>query len=161
MSGMPYGMGYFAHNPSGPLGIRVVRQAAIVPQTATGSIFRVNGGRCAIYLAGKFAAAASATVTTLTVTNTTSGAAADRGATTNLSSATAITSQAIGSNVTLANTVGGALLLATGAIIMQTVPHVVEIGTIDLTTSASNATASIKWVLYYLPIDQGAFVNTA
>jgi hypothetical protein len=95
------------------------------------------------------------------VVNTTSGAAADRGATTNLSSATAIASTAIGSSLTLANTVGGALAIGAGAVIMQTVPHVVNIGTIDLTTSASNATATIKWQLYFVPLEGGAFITAA
>jgi hypothetical protein len=97
----------------------------------------------------------------LTVVNTTSGAAADRGATTSLSSATAITSAAIGSSVTLGATVGAALTIGAGAVIWNLTPHVVNIGTIDLTTSASNATASIRWVLYYIPLDANSFVNTA
>lgn len=145
----------------GPYGYRLTRAAAVVPQTATASIFTVRGGRCAIFLVGQFAAAASGTATNLTVTNTTSGAAADRGATANLSSATAIASTAIGSMITLANTVGGALAIGAGAVIMQTVPHIVNIGTIDLTTSANNATASIKWVLYYIPLEGGANVTLA
>jgi hypothetical protein len=146
---------------AGPYGYRVTRAAAVVPQTATGSIYTVRGGRCAIYLVGMFTVAASATATNLTVVNTTSGAAADRGATTNLSSATAIASTAIGSSLTLANTVGGALAIGAGAVIMQTVPHVVNIGTIDLTTSASNATATIKWQLYFVPLEGGAFITAA
>jgi hypothetical protein len=158
----PYSQaGGIARPAAGPFGVRVQRAAALVPQTATGSIFRVNGGRCAIYLLGIFAAAASATVTNLTIVNTTSGAAADRGATTSLSSATAITSAAIGSSVTLGATVGAALTIGAGAIIWNLTPHIVNIGTIDLTTSASNATASIRWLLWYIGLDPQAFINTA
>lgn len=146
---------------AGPFGYRVPRAAAVVPQTATASIYTVRGGRCLVYLVGLFTAAASATATNLTVVNTTTGAAADRGATTNLSSATAITSTAIGSMIALANTVGGALAVGAGAVVMQTVPHIVNIGTIDLTTSASNATAAIRWTLFFIPLEGGAFVTLA
>ncbi|HEX6537472.1 MAG TPA: hypothetical protein VF041_23020 [Gemmatimonadaceae bacterium] len=156
-----FGGGYINHPAAGPFGIRVARPTAALPQTGTASIYRVSGGRCAIYLVGMFTAAADATVTTLQVVNTTTGAAADRGATTNLSSATAITSSPIGASLALANTVGGALNTAGGAIVMQMTPHLANIGTIDLTTSASNAAARVRWVLYYVPIDIGAYVSVA
>jgi hypothetical protein len=138
---------------------RVARAAAALPQTATGSIFVVRGGRVAIMLFGFLTVAADGTVTTLTVVNTTTGAAADRGATTNLSSATAITSLAIGTLLALANTVGGAIQTAAGALIMPTLEHIVNIGTIDLTTSASNAAARVRWVCLWRPIDVGARVE--
>ena len=158
----PFGEGQIGRAQTvGNYGFRLSRAGALVPQTATASIYTVRGGRCAIYLVGMFTVAANGTATNLTVTNTTTGAAIDRGATTNLSSATAITSTAIGSSLTLANTVGGALAIGAGAVVMQTVPHVVNIGTIDLTTSASNATAQIKWQLFYIPLEGGAFVTLA
>jgi hypothetical protein len=138
---------------------RVARATAALPQTATGSILVVRGGRVAIMLFGFFTVAADGTVTTLAVANTTTGAAADRGATTTLGAATAITSQAIGSIVALGNTVGAALALAAGALIMPTLEHVVNIGTIDLTTSASNAAARVRWVCLWRPIDVGARVE--
>lgn len=138
---------------------RVVRAAAALPQTATGSIFVVRGGRVAIKLYGFFTAAADATVTTLTVVNTTTGAAADRGASTNLSSATAIASIAIGAMLALGASVGAALATSSGALGEQTTRHVVNIGTIDLTTSASNAAARLRWVCLWIPIDVGARVE--
>lgn len=161
MSANPLGAGYPGHpaNAAPQLGMRVPRAAAVVPQTATGSLYRVNGGACVIYLIGRFTAAASGTATNLTVVNTTAGASATTGATTNLSSATAITSAAIGSLVSLGATVGAALTIGAGAILLPAAGQIVNPGTIDLTTSASNATATIGWVLYYVPLVGGAYVN--
>lgn len=155
------GQGYPGHMPAGApqLGQLVAKAATLVPQTATASIFRVNGGPCVIYLLGRFTVAASGTATNLTVANTTGGAAADRGANTNLSSATAITSAAIGSLVQLGATVGAALTVGAGAILLPAAGMIVNPGTIDLTTSASNATATIAWSLYFVPLAGSAYVN--
>ncbi len=157
----PFGEGTIGRAAApGALGFRVVRQPALLPQTATGTIFRVNGGRVALYLLlGRFTVAANATATNLTVVNTVPVAA--NGATTGLTSATAITSQALGSSAALPAAVGGALILGTGAVAAPTNPLIVNPGTIDLTTSASNATAAMGWVVYYVPLDGGASVTAA
>lgn len=143
----------------GALGYRVVRQSAVLPATTTGSIFRVNGGRVALYvLLGRFTVAADGTATNLTVVNTVPIAA--NGATTNLTSASAITSLALGSSLTLPATVGGALVIGTGAVALPMTPLIVNPGTIDLTTSATNA-GQVRWVAYYVPLEGGASITAA
>lgn len=142
-------------------GLKVTEPAAIVPQTGTAHIFTVAGGRVVITsLVGQVTAAASATATTLSIGVTpTVGTAAATG----LATATAITSAEIGTLVSLPISYG-ALLVGVGAKAGGAVQaqgsggYVVQPGTVDIVTSASNATAALSWTLTYVPLDDGATV---
>lgn len=143
---------------AGLLGYRVDRAAAALPQTATGSIFTVSGGRILLTgLVGEVTGALGATATTLAVVSTpTTGTAVT------IASATAVTSLEAGGQVTLPLTAKGALVVNNGGGGGQ-VPmgaYVIPVGSIQITTSAGD-TGAMKWSLTYWPFDSGATVVAA
>lgn len=134
------------------LGIRVDRLTAALPQTATGSIFTVSGGRIVVTsLVGEVTTVLGATVTTLAVASTPTV-----GAQTTLASATAVTSSAVGSWLTLPATLGAALVVTpvAGAVALPSLSLglLVPVGSIQITTSASD-TGFVKWSMTYVPLD--------
>lgn len=139
------------------LGRKVDRAAATLPQTATGALFTVTGGRIIVTsLTGEVTVALGATATTAAITSTpTVGSAVT------VATATAITSKQVGSLITLAGTVGTALNVQdAGAGTVTNAGVVIPIGTIGLTTNA-NDTGSVKWSLTYIPLDNAATVVAA
>src|SRR6187551_1312126 len=140
------------------LGQRVTRAAALQPQTAQAPIFNVVGGKVMVTtLVGEVVVATPATTNTLKVTgNPTSGTDVD------WASATSTASKEVGSIITLPVTAGGALIVANAGGGNATLdPYIAQVGTIDLVTSGSAATGTIKWVLTYVPLDDGAYVTAA
>lgn len=140
------------------LGPRVNRAAAALPQTATGTIFTITGGQVLVTsLIGTVTVATGATATTLKIVSTpTVGTAAD------LTTAVSVASKEVGTIIALNVAVGGALTVATagGAAIPAPGQLVLNAGTIQLTTSASN-TGSVKWSITYVPLDDGASISAA
>lgn len=139
-------------------GTKVEEPAAVLPATATAHIFTVSGGRVIVTgLVGQCTTVCTSTATLLSIgVSPTVGTAS----TTGLCTTTAITSAEVGSLVSLPQ-VKGALLanvLAGGAAqVNGSDGYVVEPGTIDITTSATN-TGAFKWTLTYVPLDDGASV---
>lgn len=145
------------------LGYHVVEPAAVLPATATGHLFTVAGGRIIVTaLVGTCTTVCTSTATTVSVGSTpTTGTASNTG----LCTAVAITSAEVGTLVSLPSGAKGALVVGTGATAGGAVQvqggaagYVVNIGTIDITTSATN-TGAFKWDLWYLPLDDGASVT--
>ena len=89
------------------LGVKVDKATAVLPATAYGALFTVAGGRVLVTgLIGEFTIAADATATTVKVTGTpTTGTAVD------WTTAVAVTSKEIGSQMTLPAAAGGALVV--------------------------------------------------
>lgn len=140
------------------LGQRVTRAAALQPQTAQAAIFNVVGGKVMVTtLVGEVVVVTPATVNTLKVTgNPTAGTDVD------WTSATSTASKEVGSIITLGVTAGAALVVANAGGGNATLdPYIAQIGTIDLVASGSAATGTIKWILTYVPIDDGAYVTAA
>lgn len=141
------------------LGVRVERAAALQPQTAQAAIFTVAGGKVLVTsLIGEVVAATPATVNTLKITgNPTAGTDVD------WTTATSTASKEAGAIITPAATAGGALVVANagGGNAIAPTGYLAQIGTIDLVTSGSAATGTIKWTLTYVPIDTGAVVTAA
>jgi hypothetical protein len=140
-------------------GQAVSRATATLPQTATGNIFVVSGGRIALRaLYGEVTTVLGATVTSLGIGVTpTVGSAAN----TLLANSTAVTSAAVGTHL-VANP-GGALGLDTSnqaGVVLQSAPFLVPIGNITITTTASD-TGSVKWDILYTPLDAAAVVTAA
>lgn len=147
------------------LGIAVARATATLPQTTTGAIFTVAGGRVALrMILGEVTTALGATATSLNIVFTpTGGSAAD------LCAATVCTSDAVG---TLYHVSGvGADLLSAQTVAGTEVPNVtygqlmkyplvLDTGSIGLKASGSD-TGSVKWDLIYVPLDVGATVAAA
>lgn len=141
------------------LGTRVDRATATLPQTATGAIFNVTGGRVLVTgLLGEVTVGTGATATTLAVTSTpTSGTAVT------VATATSVASKEVGTQVTLPVTSGGAAVVSNaggGGQLPAHAPYVIPVGSLGITTSAGN-TGSLKWSITYVPLDDGATVTAA
>lgn len=136
------------------LGRTVNRAAANLPQTATGNLFAVTGGRVVVTsIVGLVTTAvqAQATVVKLRAVPTV-GAVNDMSGTVDLASA------AVGSLVAATGLAGDALVLSTGgAISLLRNAILVAVGNIALNTAASS-TGQIKWALTYYAYDIGAAV---
>lgn len=141
------------------LGTQVTRAAALLPQTAQAAIFQVKGGKVLVTsLVGEVVVVMPATTNTLKVTgNPTAGTDVD------WTTATSPASKEVGSVISLPVTAGGALVVANAGAGNAIGPngYVAQIGTIDLVTSGSAATGTVKWTLTYVALDAGATVVAA
>lgn len=140
------------------LGLHVIKAAATLPQTATQHLFVVAGGRVLINLLfGEVTTIIQSTDPVLKITSTpTTGSAVDVGATVDASSLEAggfLVCEGDGTALIKGN--AGAGLPGTGQ-----GKWICPIGYIDL-ISGANKTGATKWDLYYIPIDDGAYVVTA
>lgn len=138
-------------------GSRVDRATATLPQTAAAAIFNVTGGRVAItQIIGEVTTAVQnqANNTKLTA-NPTTGTSVDICAVLNTAA------DEVGCLFGITGLQSDALIgINAGALPAQTRAVVVNVGTIDLDCSASN-TGSVKWTVFYVPIDDGAAVTAA
>lgn len=135
-------------------GFRVDRATATLPQSTTGHIFTVSGGRVIVNLIlGEVTTIIQAQATTLKLTATpTTGTAVDMCATSDL------TGLEVGGKLALPAAAASVLTKTnTGAIVAGNAAFVVAIGTIDLITVASS-TGSIKWSCFWTPFDDGALL---
>lgn len=139
------------------LGVRVDKAAAALPQTATGALFNVRGGRVAILgIVGEVTTIIQnqATNTKLLITPTV-GTAVDICAVLNLQA------KEVGTLLGITGTFSDAMVGANaGAGILPARPVVAPVGAIGLNTAASS-TGATKWSIYYLPLDAGAYVEAA
>lgn len=138
-------------------GIRVDRATATLPQSVAAAIFTVTGGRVIVnMILGE--------VTTIVQAQTNNAkvkAVPTAGSTVDLCATKDITGLEVGGKLVVNGTAATALTQANaGAIIAQTVPVVVAAGAIHLDCSASN-TGSMKWSIWFVPFDDGAFVVAA
>lgn len=138
-------------------GIRVDRATAALPQTVAASIFTVTGGRVIVnMLLGQ--------VTTIIQTqtnNTKVKSVPTVGSTVDLCAVKDITALEAGGLLVVNGVAATALTQANaGAIIAETVPVVVAAGAIQLDCAASN-TGSVKWSIWYVPFDDGAYITAA
>jgi hypothetical protein len=141
------------------MGLAVSRATNTLPQTATGNIFVVSGGRVIVRaLVGEVTTVFGATVTSLSIGSTpTVGSASN----TALGTLTAVTSLAVGGKI-YANP-GGATVVDTngsGGLVMVQQGFLVPIGNVTITTNASD-TGSAKWDILYVPLDPAAVVTAA
>lgn len=139
------------------LGQQVSKSAAVLPATTTQNIFTIAGGRVLVTaLVGEVTTICSATATNLKCTSVpTTGTAAD-----------------VAANLAVANLEAGTILVVEGdatAIIgvsagfapaLNALPFILPIGTLRIETSATN-TGATKWDLFYVPLDDGAYVVSA
>ena len=133
-------------------GLRVERATAVLPATAYGALFTVTGGRVLITnLVGEVTVATSATATNLKVTSTpTTGTAVD------IAANVAVASKEVGTLLGITGLFSDAVVASNaGATVAPRNPVVVPIGTLGVTTSATN-TGSLKWVVTWVPLDDAA-----
>ncbi len=145
--------------PYVPALVHVSKDSASLPQSAAASIFTVSNGRIQVYLLlGEVTTIIQAQATNLKVTvNPTVGTSGD------VASNLDINADEVG---TLYFPEGdGTALVGVNAgtgwsAIGGPSPFVVPVGTIDIETGASS-TGAIKWDLWYMPLDEGAFAVAA
>lgn len=135
-------------------GPTVLRAAAVLPATATGTLFNVTGGNVIITnIVGQVVSAMSATATNLklNVSNTAAGTNAD------ISANVLVTSLAAGTLLGLPTlgSAGSALIYA-----VQNNEFIIGTGAIRAITDATN-TGTVKWYVNYVSLDPGAAVVAA
>lgn len=141
------------------LGIMVERATATLPQKTAEALFNVVGGRVAItQIVGQVTTAiqAQANNTKLTA-NPTTGTAVDMCAVLDIASDEVGTLYGISGTISDNDALIG---INAGLVPAQLRDVIVNVGSIDLSCAASS-TGSVKWVLFYYPIDDGAYVEAA
>lgn len=137
------------------LGQRVDRDTANITNGL--SLFNILGGRVIINLVlGEVTTIIETkTVTFKLVENPTVGTTNDMCANLDLTAAEA------GSLLTITGTAGDAMLAGkSGAVKSQAVPVICAVGAIQAAVGDTH-TGSIKWSVFYTPIDDGAYVEAA
>lgn len=134
-------------------GITVTRNAANLPQTTSGNLFQVIGGRI---LLTTIVGEVTSVLQTL-ANNTRLQAVNSMGtAVTDMCANADITGRGVGVLFGITGTPSSPML--DGGSVPQTSELVVQTGFIRLTTAAS-ATGQIKWLVTYIPLDDGAVVT--
>jgi hypothetical protein len=143
-------------------GLRVDRAAALVT-AATVNLFTIVGGRVLLTgLLGEISVAIAATATTLQITSLRTDVTTPVATVLCIASAD-IQSMAPGRMFTLPAAVGSALTISVGssAALMNAVRYVLPVGGLRLVGSAAPATGTVKWSVWYWPIDDGAYMAAA
>jgi len=140
-------------------GFHVSRVEDTLPQTTTESLFTVAGGRCLVTLMyGECVTTVfSATDPQLKITsNPDTGSSVDTAATVDSKDLEVGGFLLVeGDTSALVKSLGGGIITAAGQR-----EWVVPEGTIDLVAAASQ-TGSMKWDLFYVPLDDGAYIVSA
>lgn len=139
------------------LGIRVDRDTATLPQGTSGALFNIVGGRVAMtQILGE--------VTTVIGGNASNHSLQSNpttGTTSPICAPLACASKEVGTLFSITGLVSDAMVGDdAGGVAMQTRPVALPVGTLELLTSGNN-TGSIKWSMWYVPIDDGAYVTAA
>lgn len=124
-------------------GLQVNRAAALLPATTQAAIFTVTGGKVLVTsLIGEVVVVMPATANVVKVTgNPTVGTDVDWCTTTSTASAEAGSTLSLGAAALAVKNAGGGSL-------GSTVPgYIAQIGTIDLVTTGTAATGTVKWAL--------------
>ena len=136
-------------------GVRSDKATAAIPQSTTGTIFTVAGGRVLLLaLIGEVTTIIQAQATTMKITSTPSvGSAVDLCTTADLNALE------VGGRVALPAAVGSAMVkMNGGALTVAFNATVIPAGTIGAVTVASS-TGQMKWTAWWVPLDQGATLS--
>jgi len=138
-------------------GIKVERATATLPQTTNHALFTIAGGRVAVkQIIGEVTVVIQTQANNTKLTGTpTTGTAVDICA--NLD----ISADEVGCLYGITGLQTDAMIgLNAGALPGQVRDVILNAGTLNLACAASN-TGSVKWTLFYVPIDDGAYVEAA
>ena len=138
------------------LGTKVERATATLPQTTAAAIFNILGGRVAITrIVGEVTVILGAVGNMSLEGNPTTGTMVP------LCAVVAAGTKEAGTLLGITGTFADAMLAANaGALEAQVHSVVLPVGVIDLRLSGSS-TGSVKWTVFYIPIDDGAYVTAA
>ncbi len=138
-------------------GLRVDRATATLPQSTSAAIFNILEGRVIINgIIGEVTTIMQTQANNVKLTaNPTTGTSVDICAQLDTSADEA------GTIYGITGTFATALVSnVAGATVMCATPVVLNIGTLDLYCSASN-TGNVKWTIYYVPDEDGAYITAA
>ncbi len=137
------------------LGTRVDRAAATLPATTQTPYFHVYGGRCAVtMLLGEVT-----TVVQAQACNASWESDPETGTTNAMCAVVEMNAAEAGTLMSITGTVGDAMILGkSGAVKGQLAPVIVAVGDLEFKTSATN-TGATKWSLWYIPLDDGAYIQ--
>lgn len=142
-------------------GARVDRPAqstALLFTTAAVPLFNVVGGKILeLAIIGEVTTEISNDATLAKWTGTpTVGTAVDLCA----NSAT-LAQAAVGKQLVMTGTLATAMTIANaGGALWQATAHVIDVGTIDITGTVQGVTGAIKFSIWYLPLEDGAYVTS-
>lgn len=135
------------------LGIQVSRATAALPQTAAAAIFTVTGRNLLVGIIGE--------VTTVIQTQTNNTKLTLNGVVNvDICAVLDITADGVGTIYGITGTFATALIGAGSAAVFPATRVVLEPGTIDLDCAASN-TGSVKWDIWYIPLEASATIVAA
>lgn len=127
--------------------------------TAKVPIFNVVGGRILLLaLVGEVTVQLGADATLAKFTGTpTVGTAVDLCA-----NSASLANATVGQRLVMTGTLANALTIAeAGGSLWQATAHIIGVGTIDITGSVQGTAGSVKFSLWYVPLDDGAYVTAA
>jgi len=141
-------------------GMRVVKATSSCAATADVDLFTVSGGKVLLLgLVGECDGAMEAAATTILIKHVVDGTD------TPLSIASgSLSEKAVDTMLTLPAAVGSALVVSTGegAAILSAAPvYVLQPGDLKMTVGAATNTGTITWTLWYVPAEDGAYVEAA
>ena len=136
-------------------GLSVDRDDDILPQDSTCPLFNVVGGRIAItQIIGEVTDAIEDQANDTKLTATPTGETA-----VDLCAALDIADHAVGTLYGITGTTTDAMK-GSPILTKQAAQVIVGVGTVDLVCAAEN-TGSVKWTIYYIALDDGAYVTAA
>jgi hypothetical protein len=141
------------------LGMRVDRPAELIPQTAHPTYFTIYVGKILMTLL-----IGEVTVSIGNATNMLFRHDPDTGTTAGLGANLAVGAFDAGDIITLPGLFSNALLPAAHAgsvSVMSPLGVVLTPGIIECVTSGNSGTGIMKWSLFYVPLDDGAYVTVA
>ena len=141
-------------------GMRIVKPASSLAATTDVELFTVGGGKIVILgLVGECDGTMETAATTILIKCVVGGTDTD------LSAASAtLSAKVVDTMLTLPAAAASALTISTneGAAILDAAPKwIVQPGTIEMTVGAATNTQTVTWTLWYVPMEDGAFVEAA
>ncbi len=135
---------------------RTERATAALPATTSGALFTISGGNIVVtqILGEVTTVIQNQACNTKLIHNVETGTDQDLCAVLN------IQADEVGTLYGVSGVFSEAMLGSGQAVTAQTRPFVLKPGTIDLNTAATN-TGSVKWTLYWAPLDGTGFVAAA
>ena len=138
-------------------GLAVERAAALPPQGAREDIFTITGGRVLLkQIIGEVTTAVGNVANATKLEFNPSDAA--RG---DMSDTVDIDNDAVGTIYGITGTAATAMVKATNVLVAQAAAQILKPGVIELNCAGASVTGAIKWTVVYVPIDDGAYVETA
>lgn len=138
-------------------GLKVDRATATLPQTTAAAIFNIKVGRVLL----KQIVGEVTTVIQTQANNTKLTANPTTGTSVDICAALDITADEVGCLYGISGLNSDALIgVNAGAVPGQLRDVVLPVGTLDLDCAASN-TGSVKWTVFYVPLDDGAYMEAA